>query len=58
MKIFSVRLTVLALALTGFAASTVVSKAAPHRTNTTIVAMGTTPVCMCSPHDPTHCGLD
>jgi hypothetical protein len=58
MRLLSVRLSVLALALTGFAASTVVSKAATHKAGTTIVAMGTTPVCMCSPHDPTHCGLD
>ena len=58
MKSLTARLSVLALALTGFAASTVVSKAATHNTGTTVVAMGTSPVCMCAPHDPTHCGLD
>ena len=59
MKTFAARLSVLALALTGFTASTIVSKAAPHKSVTpAVVAMGTTPMTMCAPSDPSHCGLD
>ena len=59
MKSLSVRLSVLALALTGFAASTVVSRAAAaHKATPAVVAMGTTPMAMCMPRDPSHCGLD
>ena len=59
MKSFSIRLSVLALALAGFAASTVASRAASHRAATpTVVAMGTTPAAMCMPRDPSHCGMD
>ncbi len=58
MKSLSIRLSVLALSLTGFAASTIVSRAASHKNAPTVVAMGTTPVCMCMPRDPSHCGLD
>ena len=58
MKSFSVRLSILALALTGFAASTVASKAAPHRSVTPVVAMGTTPAALCPPSRPGPCALD
>ena len=58
MKSFAVRLSVLALALTGFASSTVTSRATAHQSTPTVVAMGTTPMAMCMPRDPSHCGLD
>jgi len=59
MKSFFVRLSVLALALSGFAASTVASKAAPSKNEikpVLIGGVGSTPMCM--PRDPSHCGLD
>ena len=59
MKSLSIRLSVLALTLTGFTASTLASKAAPRKTVTpVVVAMGTTPATVCAPSDPSHCGLD
>ena len=59
MKSLSLRLSVLALALTGFIASSVTSKPASRKTVTpVVVAMGTTPATVCAPSDPSHCGLD
>ena len=58
MKSFSVRLSVLALALTGFAASTVTSKAASHNSMSPVVAMGTSPAALCPPSRPGPCALD
>lgn len=58
MKSLSARLAVAAIVLTGFSASTVISRAATHKVPTATVAMGTTPMCMCRPSDPSHCGLD
>ena len=56
MKSLSVRLSVLALALTGFTASTVASKAAPkHNVTPSAVAMGTTPAALCPISRPTLC---
>lgn len=56
MKSFSVRLSVLALALAGFTASTVISKAAPNKIVTSgVVAMGTTPAALCPISHPDPC---
>ncbi len=59
MKSFAARLSVVVLAATGFAASTVVSVAATrkHEIKPIIVGnVGCPPMCM--PRDPTHCGMD
>ena len=59
MKSLSARLSVVVLALAGFAASTVVSKAAPRKDQIKPVVVGTVgcpPMCM--PRDPSHCGMD
>ena len=58
MKVFSVRLAVLALALTGFAASSVASKLVPRNSVTPVVAMGTSPAALCPPSRPGPCALD
>ena len=58
MKNFTVRLSVLALALTGFAASTVTPKAAAHSSAIFEVAMGTSPAALCPPSRPGPCALD
>lgn len=58
MKSLIVRLSVLALATTGFAASTVSSKAVDPKHEVKPVVIAGTPVGMCMPRDPTHCGLD
>ena len=50
---------VVVVAMTGFAASTSVTKATPTKGRGTPVVVGTVgspPLCM--PHDPTYCGLD
>ena len=59
MKNLMIRACVITLALTGFAASTFVSKAAPGKVQPRPIVVGTVgspPLCM--PKDPTYCGLD
>ena len=59
MKSLSARLSVVVLALAGFAASTVVSKAAPRKDQikpVVISGVGCPPLCM--PREPGHCGMD
>ena len=59
MKSLFVRLAVAALALTGFTASTMISKAAPAKKATpTVVAMGTSPAALCMPKNWQECALD
>ena len=59
MKTTIVRLSVLALAFTGFAASSVVSharKSAPVVTPVVVATIYSAP--LCAPHDPSRCGMD
>ena len=59
MKKFSTPAIVLALAVTGFASSTIATKAAPHKDDIkpfVVSGVGSPPLCM--PRDPTYCGLD
>ena len=59
MKNLFVRLSVLTIALSGFAASTVVSKAAPKKNEIKpVVIGGVCPTPMCMPREPGHCGMD
>lgn len=57
MKTLIVRLSVLALATTGFAAATVTSKATPKNK---VIAPSFSSVCppQCAPHSPGNCGFD
>ncbi len=58
MKSLIVRLSVLTLATTGFAASTVVSQTATKTDVIRPVVLGTvSPSPMCPMGDPTHCGM-
>lgn len=59
MKSFTARLSVVALALTGFAASTVVSYASTKKHEVKPPVFGPTSPCpMCKPSNPAPCGLD
>jgi hypothetical protein len=59
MKNFTIRAFVLTLAIAGAVATSVSSAAISHK-HTTVVAMTdpTSPVPICAPSDPTHCGMD
>ena len=57
MKSTLVRLSVIALSLTGFAASTVASSAAPKKHEIKPIVIGGNCPPMCLPRDPSHCGM-
>lgn len=52
-----VRAFVVALALTGFAASTQISNAAKTSNKVTIAKVSAAPVPTCPPDDPNSCGM-
>ena len=56
MKSLIVRLAVLSIATAGFAASTLASKAASVKGDKVIIGL-CSPAPMCSPYDPSHCGM-
>lgn len=60
MKTTIVRLSVMSLVFTGFAASSVVTRAASVATpgSVRVALVGGNPAPLCSPHDASHCGMD
>lgn len=58
MKITLVRLSVLALAFVGFAASSVISQSQDSTKHVATAQVSMMPVPLCAPSDPTHCGME